>query len=134
MLQKTWGTSKVPWGEINRLQRIHTSGSQQLPSDSRPSLPVPGIPSFAGGVFTFGADPVPGQKRWYGARGNTYTAVINFAPKGLEARSILVLGQTADPASPHHTDQASLYATQRFKPAWYIHKEVRKHSERTYRP
>lgn len=133
-LQKTWGSSKLPWGEINRLQRIHTSGSQQLPSDARPSLAVPGIPSFAGGVFTFGADPVPGQKRWYGARGNTYTAVINFAPKGLETQSILVLGQTADPFSPHHTDQASLYATQRFKPAWYTPGEVKKHRERTYRP
>lgn len=133
-IQQTWGTPKVAWGEINRFQRIHTSGTEQPPSDARPSLPVPGIPSFAGGIFTFGADPVQGQKRWYGLRGDTYTSVVNFAGRKIEAKSLLVFGQSADPGSPHYLDQANLYATGRFKPAWFEPKDVKKHLERTYHP
>ena len=133
-LQQTWGTPKVAWGEINRLQRIHTSGTDQPPSDARPSLAVPGIPSFAGGIFTFGADPVPGQKRWYGVRGDTYTSVVNFAAGKIEAKSLLVFGQSADPASPHHLDQARLYAAGRFKSAWFEMKQIKRHTERSYRP
>ena len=48
--------------------------------------------------------------------------------------SLLVFGQSADPKSPHHTDQADLYATQRFKPAWFALAEIRKHAEVSYHP
>ena len=42
-LERDWGTQRVPWGEINRLQRIHTSGDGEF-DDVRPSLPVAGAP------------------------------------------------------------------------------------------
>ncbi len=132
-LQKQFGTWRVPWGEINRMQRVHTSGTQEPFRDDKPSLPVPGGPSFAGAVFTFGADPVPGQKRWYGLRGDTYVAVVELG-KQPQARSLLVFGQSADAKSAHHTDQAELYATQRFKEAWFQLGEIRKHLEKSYRP
>ena len=132
-LQRTFGTWRVPWGDINRMQRVHTSGIDELFSDDRPSFPVPGAPSFAGAVFTFGSDPVPGQKRWYGTKGDTYVAVVELA-KRPRTMSLLVFGQSADPKSPHHTDQADLYATQRFKPAWFALAEIRKHAEVSYHP
>jgi penicillin amidase len=132
-LETAWGTWRVAWGEVNRLQRVHTSGTQEPFSDARPSVPIPGAPSFTGTIFTFGASPVAGQKRWYGTVGNTYIAVVDFAKKPV-TRSLLVFGQSADPASKHFFDQAELYSTQKFKPAWFEFGDVRKNTERSYRP
>jgi len=132
-LEADFGAWQVAWGEVNRLQRIHTSGTQEPFADARPSLPVAGAPSFTGTIFTFGARPAPGQKRWYGTVGDTFVSVVDFGPVP-QARSLLVFGQSADPHSKHFFDQAELYSTQRFKPAWYDLAEIRQHLERAYRP
>jgi len=132
-LEAAWGTWQVPWGEINRLQRVHTSGTLEPYSDARSSVPIPGAPSLTGTIMTFGAREIPGQKRMYGTVGDTYVSVVEFS-KHPQALSLLVFGQSSDPASPHFFDQAPLYSTQRFKPSWFTLKEVRQHRERTYRP
>jgi len=132
-LEKSWGTWRVAWGEVNRLQRVHTSGTEEPFSDDKPSVPVPGAPSFSGTVFTFGARPAAGQKRNYGAVGNTYVAVVEFGRK-VTARSLLVMGQSADPTSPHYFDQAKLYSEGKFKDAWFDAASVKRHTRKTYRP
>jgi acyl-homoserine-lactone acylase len=86
-LEAAWGTWRVGWGEINRLQRVHTSGTQEPFGDDKPSVPVPGAPSFTGTVFTFGARQISGQKRWYGTVGNTYVAVVEFGKNPSPAQS-----------------------------------------------
>jgi acyl-homoserine lactone acylase PvdQ len=128
-LEAAWGTWQVPWGEINRLQRVHTSGALEPYSDDRPSVPVPGAPSPFGSILTFGARAVAGQKRMYGTVGDTYVAVVDFA-KHPQARSLLVFGQSADSASPHFFDQAELYSKQQFKPAWFELKEIKQHLDK----
>ena len=107
MLRCAFGTWRVAWGEINRLQRVHTSGTQEPFSDEKPSLPVPGAPSFTGTIFTFATRSAPGGKRSYGTTGDTYVAVVQFAGKPT-ARSLLVFGQSANPDSPHFFDQSGL--------------------------
>lgn len=131
-LERDWGTWQVPWGEINRLQRVHTSGSE-LFSDTRLSLPVPGAAGPLGIIFTFYSRQEKGQKRRYGYIGNTYVSVIEFGPQP-QARSLLVFGESADPASPHYLDQARLYAAGEMKPSWFTLREIKKHSERSYHP
>uniref|UniRef100_Q02BF5 Penicillin amidase n=1 Tax=Solibacter usitatus (strain Ellin6076) TaxID=234267 RepID=Q02BF5_SOLUE len=131
-LEAAWGTWKVPWGDVNRLQRVHTSGTEEQFSDARPSVPVPGAPSFTGTIFTFGTREVPGQKRMYGTVGDTYVSVVDFG-KRPEAHSLLVLGESADRQSEHYADQAALYSTQHFKPAWFELGDIRKHTERKYK-
>jgi acyl-homoserine-lactone acylase len=132
-LEAIQATSRIPWGEVNRLQRIHTSGTEEDFSDDKPSVPVPGAPGFTGTILTFGTRPAPGQNRSYGTVGDTYISVVEFGKKP-EARSLLVFGQSADPKSPHFFDQADLYSTQQFKPAWFQRSDIKRHQERAYRP
>ncbi|MFZ4794531.1 MAG: penicillin acylase family protein [Blastocatellia bacterium] len=131
-LQRDYNDWHVPWGEINRLQRVFTSGDVPF-NDNDPSYPVAGGPGTAGMVFTFNARPEKGQVRRYGISGNSFVAVVEFG-KQLRARSILVFGQTGDPRSNHFVDQAELYASGRFKPVSFTLAEIRANLEREYQP
>ena len=131
-LEKDFGTWEVPWGEINRLERAQSGGDEPF-SDARLSLPVPGGPGPIGIVFNFYARPEKGQKERFGVAGHSFVSVLDFGPK-VEARSILVFGESADPASPHYFDQARLYSNQQFKPAWFYLPDIQEHTERKYHP
>lgn len=131
-LELKFGAWRVPWGEINRLQRVHTSGDEPF-SDERQSWPVVGGSGAAGIVFTYNARAEKGQKRRYGTSGNTFVAVVEFG-KQIRARSVLVFGQSADPKSPHYTDQAELYAQGKFKDVRFTQKEIKANLEGSYHP
>src|SRR4029077_18096067 len=82
-LEKTRGSWKVAWGEINRLQRIHGSqvdmqghGSFR---DDQPSLPVAGAPGPLGVVFNFYTLSQVGQKRRYGVASRSYDGAVELA-------------------------------------------------------
>lgn len=133
-LAKKWGTWRVAWGELNRIQRVHTSGQLEPFSDSRPSLPIAGGPGDPIGiVFNFYSPEAAGQKRRYGIAGHSFVSVVEFGPQ-VEARSVLQFGQNADPASKHYFDQAELYARGEFKPAWFTMKEIKSNLSTSYRP
>lgn len=131
-LEKSFGTWRIEWGEINRLQRVHTSGAESF-ADAKPSFPVVGGPGAAGLIFTYNARPAPGQQRRYGASGNTFVAVVEFG-KQPRARSIVTFGQSADPQSPHYLDQAALYAQGKFKPVLFSPAEIKTRLKRAYQP
>ena len=132
-LEADWDTWAVPWGEINRLQRIHTSGVGEF-SDERESLAVAGGPGPLGIVFNFYTRPVEGQKRRYGVAGHSYAAVVEFGDGEVKAESILVFGESGDESSPHYFDQARLFADGRFKPAWFSRAEVDANAISSYHP
>ncbi|HKP10461.1 MAG TPA: penicillin acylase family protein, partial [Blastocatellia bacterium] len=131
-LTRDFGTWRVAWGEINRLQRTDTLGEEPF-SDARASLPIAGAPDWDGTIFNFHNRAEKGQKRRYGFLGTSYVSVVEFGPQ-VRARSLLVFGQSADPKSPHYFDQARLYSEQKFKPAWFALEEIKAHAERVYYP
>jgi penicillin amidase len=131
-LQREFGTWKVAWGELTRLQRLdETKGEEFL--DSRPSLAISGVRGQDGSVFTFYATPVSGQKRYYGVAGSTYVSVVEFGPKA-RALSVHTFGASGDPRSRHFMDQAKLYAKGEFKPSLLDLEEIKVNLEAAYHP
>jgi penicillin amidase len=131
-LEKTFGTWRVPYGDINRLERRQSGGEEPF-SDAVSSLPVAGAPGDVGIVFNFYSRPEKDQKRRYGVAGHSFISVVDFGPQ-VEARSILVFGENSDPNSKHYFDQSQLYAKQEFKPAYFSLADIKAHAERTYHP
>jgi acyl-homoserine lactone acylase PvdQ len=132
--------SNVPWGTMNRLQRPPRSeplapDSEEF-SDALPSLPIAGAPGRLGSVFTFHSTPAGSEGRRYGFHGNSFVKVVEFGSSahgpGARGRSVLVFGQSGDPASPHFFDQAPLYAERQFKPAWATRAVAEADAERSY--
>jgi acyl-homoserine lactone acylase PvdQ len=131
-LQRDFGTWKVTWGELNRLQRIDESKGEEF-QDSKPSIAVSGVNGNDGAVFTVYAAPIPGQKRRYGVAGGTYISVVEFGPT-VRALTVHTFGSSADPKSRHFMDQSKLYARGEFKPGWFTLDEIKANLEASYRP
>jgi len=131
-LEQTFGTWRVPYGDINRLERRQSGGEEPF-SDEVASLPIAGAPGDVGIVFNFYSRPEKGQKRRYGVAGHSFISVVDFGPEP-KARSILVFGENSNPSSTHYFDQSELYARQEFKPAYFSLEDIKAHLEKTYHP
>jgi acyl-homoserine lactone acylase PvdQ len=46
-----------------------------------------------------------------------------------QARSLLVFGESEDPASAHYLDQPRFYAAGEMKPSWFMLPEIKRHTE-----
>jgi acyl-homoserine-lactone acylase len=122
----------MQWGDINRFQRL--TGDLVQPFDDRePSLPIGFASAQWGSLASFGAQPWPGTKRWYGTYGNSFVAVVEFGPR-VSARAVSAGGQSGDPASPHFNDQAERYRDHNFRPVLFSDAELAGHVRRSYRP
>ncbi|WP_036116228.1 MULTISPECIES: penicillin acylase family protein [Luteibacter] len=131
-LQKDFGSWGVPWGEINRYQRVDGAIKQDF-DDGKPSIPVPFTSSRWGSLASFGAHRWPGAKRYYGTSGNSFVAVVEFGDK-VSARAITAGGESGDPGSKHFNDEAERYTTGNLRKVYFWPEDLQGHIERTYHP
>lgn len=127
-----FGTWNIPWGEINRFQRLSGDIDAGF-DDSKPYIPVGLASGNWGALAAYGARATDDTKRLYGYRGNSFVAVVEFGEK-VKAKTILAGGQSSDPNSAHFFDQAQRYADVNFKEVAYYREEVEKRGQVKYRP
>ncbi|MDG2522189.1 penicillin acylase family protein [Caulobacter segnis] len=131
-LVQDFGSWRVAWGQINRLQR-NDGAIVQTFDDAKPSIGVPFTASQWGSLAAFGAKRYPGTKRYYGTLGNSFVAAVAFGPR-VEARAISVGGESSDPTSKHFSDQSQRYAQGSLRPVYFYPEELEGHVERRYKP
>ena len=140
-LQATFGDWKVPYGQVNRLQRhANVSDFFKIPfSDALPSLPSAGMPGPPGVIFTMYFTPsiyVPPlklMKNHYAVVGNSYMSIVEFGDR-IQSKSLLQYGTSGDPKSPHFFDQAELLSKKQLKDNPIYWDDVVATAKRKYHP
>jgi len=134
-LKRTYGAWEIPWGQINRYQRVDPGTSFD---DAAPSLAVAQTSSKFGQLPAFeskimiGAENKRTQKR-YGYSGNSFVAAVNFGKK-IEAKTIITGGQSRWANDKHFTDQAQMYIEGNFKTVHFYKEDVLAHKVIEYKP
>jgi acyl-homoserine-lactone acylase len=131
-IKKDFGWTQVPWGEINRFQRISPAIDHPF-SDAAPSTPIPFAWGVYGSLASSSARPKPGTRKWYGTSGNSFVAVVEFG-KRVRARAVTAGGESGNPASKHFNDEAERYATGNLREVYFYPDQLKGHTERRYRP
>ncbi|HET9010753.1 MAG TPA: penicillin acylase family protein [Gemmatimonadaceae bacterium] len=131
-LVRDFGRWDVPWGRINRFQRL-TGDIVQPFDDAKPSIPVGFTSSRWGSLASFGARTWPGTKKLYGTSGNSFVAVVEFGDS-VRAKAVSAGGESGHPSSPHFNDQALRYAKGQLRDVYFYPSQLRGHVERRYRP
>ena len=131
-LTADFGTWKTPWGEINRFQRLNDDIAPRF-DDAGPSIPVGFTSAQWGSLASFGARAYPGTKKWYGASGNSFVAVVEFG-QTVRAKAVTAGGESGHPASPHFNDEATRYVTGNLREVYFYRSQLKGHTEREYHP
>jgi acyl-homoserine-lactone acylase len=131
-LQHDFGSWRIPFGSINRYQRL-TGAIVQNFTDSGPSVPVPFTSSRWGSLASFGASRYEGTNKYYGTKGNSFVAIVEFGEK-VSARAVSIGGESGDPKSIHFDDQTARYTDGTLRPVYFYPADLVGHSERQYHP
>ena len=131
-LIKDFGTWQVPWGDINRFQRL--SGDIDLKfDDSMPSLSNAYGSVLWGSLPAFRSNYHANTKKRYGYNGNSFVCAVEFGKK-IRAKTLLAGGNSGNPDSKHFLDQAENYKNGIFKDVLFYSEDIMKNAERTYHP
>ena len=131
-LAAAFGTWRTPWGNINRYQRL-TGDIVQPFNDAMPSTPVGFTYSTWGSLAAFGAKPYPGTKKWYGTRGNSFVAVVEFGDR-VRARAVTAGGESGHPDSRHFNDEVERYISGNLREVYFYPDQLKGHTEQDYHP
>jgi acyl-homoserine-lactone acylase len=115
-----FGRLDVPWGEVHRV-RVGTA-----------DLPVGGCPGGLGcfRVLWFRDEP-DGKRAVQGGDGWVLAVEFGTVPR---AYSVLAYGESNQPGSPWHADQAARFARGELKPVAFTRADVERSAVRRYRP
>lgn len=131
-LESDFGTWNIPWGEVNRYQRLNGDIKQAF-NDDEPSVAVGFASGRWGALAAYGVSYTNNTKKIYGTRGNSFVAAVEFGEK-VKAKTILAGGQSGDPTSANFNDQTDAYINMQFKTVAFYKDDVLKQAEKTYHP
>ena len=131
-LKQKNGSALIPWGDINRFQRISNDYGLKY-NDTDPSIPVAFAPAAWGMLPSYSSMYFPGTNKRYGWHGNSFICAVEFGKK-VKAKSLLAGGESGDPLSKHFNDQATMYSKGQFKDVLFYKEDVKKHAEKVYHP
>jgi acyl-homoserine lactone acylase PvdQ len=131
-LKTKFGKWLMPWGEINRFQRLN-GDVQSKYDDNQPSFPVGYASALWGMLPSYNSRTYPGTNKRYGVSGNSFICAVEFGPR-IKAKSLLAGGESGDPASKHFNDQGLMYSQGKFKEVLFYKEDVLKKAEKTYHP
>lgn len=115
-----FGSWDVAWGDVHRVRR----GTVDEPASGCPG---------ALGCFRVLNFSVSDDGRRAAAGGDGWVLAVEFTSPP-RAYSILAYGQSLKTDSPHHDDQAALFARGDMKPVAYTREHVERDAVRRYRP
>ena len=120
LLKKIYGRLDVPWKIVNRLVR----GTMDIG--------LGGAPDVLRAVYGRWTD----KNRIEGTAGDCYIMMVEWDRDGnVSSQSIHQFGSaTSKVDSPHFSDQAKLFAEQKFKPVWFKKSEILNNLESEYNP
>ena len=141
-LRAMHGDWKIPYRDVYRIQRqSYVADLVDLRfDDAAPSLPSLGGHGPMGVVFTQYYSPslnipwVITQRKRYALVGTSYLAAYEFTPDRVRGVSLVPLGASGNPESPHYFDQANLLSRNEFKRELFTKQEVLRNSVRSYHP
>lgn len=118
--KEKYGTWDLAWGETHRLRH----GDLDLPIGGGPG----GLGCYRVLWYSEGED---GKQQIRGGDGWVFAVEFSNPPR---AYSILAYGQSAKENSPHHTDQAELFARNQMKKVAFTEEDIKKSLIREYKP
>ncbi len=131
-LQQDFGTWQVPWGDMNRFQRLNATLVPTF-ADTAASTPVAFASARWGSLASFGARRQTGTQKYYGTSGNSFVAIVEFG-ETVSAHAIMAGGESGDPTSVHFGDQIERYATGHLREVYFYPKQLIGHTEAVYAP
>jgi acyl-homoserine-lactone acylase len=118
--KRKWGSVDVAWGTVHRVRR----GSVDVP--------VGGCSGLMGCFRVLGfREEADGTRTVTG--GDGWVLAVEFTHP-IRAYSVLAYGQSSRPGSPHHDDQAAMFAANRMKPVAFTEADIERTTVRRYRP
>ncbi len=134
-LSKIHGSWEIPWGKINKYQRVQLGGYF---NEAAWSISVGQASSKWGQLPAFESRSMPSSsstatKSRFGYSGNSFVAAVSFGKK-LEAKTIITGGQSFDATNKHFTDQAQMYIDGNFKNIYFYKEDVLAHKVTSYKP
>jgi acyl-homoserine-lactone acylase len=129
-LKTKFGKWEMPWGELNRFQRL-TGDLNEKYDDAQPSSPVGFASALWGCLPSVNSRYFEGTKLRYGVGGNSFICAVEFGEK-IKAKSLLAGGESGNKTSKHFTDQATMYTQGKFKDVLFYKDDVLKNVERRY--
>jgi acyl-homoserine lactone acylase PvdQ len=134
-LETKYGRWEIPWGTINRYQRVNPG---EYFNDKANSIAVAQTSSKFGQLPSFESKIMAGPNKTntlkrYGYSGNSFVAAVSFGKK-ITAKTIITGGQSRWANNQHFTNQAQMYVDGNFKSIHFYKEDVLAHKVTSYKP